>query len=388
MKYEDALNKVLDRAATDDDTTDHDLESAEERDALDADLAMARLVQGQFGRFEPSGNGQLVASRRLRVALADARSATSSSEKHRSRWLSWLLHGRVRLAAVAAFAVAVLFVAGPDLTNGPPSLRTPAAEAEIIEGTVAGVSPDGIVLVSGGMEETVRLDGGAVIRDALGNLVPVDEVRSGQVLILTGTRSDGLFVANNVEFKGKLFGVVQSIGADSMRVTNDEMEFIVSLSGATKIEGTLAVGSFVEIEVQRLEDGSLRALEIENEGDEAEESDDDNTAPGVTSDDEGDDGSEDDDEQNNDSDDEEEDAGSRTRNDDDVPLTATSQRITLVQDESNEEANSLISPASSSADQSSQESEMTDDAGDSNESSDQASSDEDDEPEDDGEEAD
>ncbi len=278
MKYQDLLNNAIDRALEGGRPVDLFKQSAPSGDELEADLEMAELARRQLLGLEPSQRAQDVAARRLQLAVTSARARKVASVDRLDGFWSSLFQPRIGLVGIASVALALIIVAALSLQNGS-RMGTPTAEAEVIEGTVTEVGADGIVLVSGGAPQNVQLTGEAVLRDAFGNLVGVAEMRSGQVVILTGSRSNGTFVANSVEFKGKLFGVVESIEAGVVRVRNEKAEFIVGLSGSTSVEGNLAVGAFVEIEVESLADGSLRALEIEIESDQGEDENDENDHP-------------------------------------------------------------------------------------------------------------
>jgi hypothetical protein len=144
----------------------------------------------------------------------------------------------------------------------------------MIEGTVEEVGQGRFFIRTTTAREAIMLDQGAVLTDDFGNLLKPDDLRPGQVVILTGKHSDGNFVAAQLEVKDKLFGTVVELDPDHLRLRNGAREYWIALDPAIEVEGRVGIGSWVEVEVRRLSDGSLLAREIEVEEEEEDEDED------------------------------------------------------------------------------------------------------------------
>jgi hypothetical protein len=103
-------------------------------------------------------------------------------------------------------------------------------------------------------------------------------------VVLTGSQSGNEFVASQVELRDRLFGVVTALPGDSIHLTSSKGDFVILISPETRFEGVVSVGSFVEVKLVRVPDGSLIALEIEVEDEDENESegDDDHGGPSAS----------------------------------------------------------------------------------------------------------
>jgi hypothetical protein len=188
-------------------------------------------------------------------------------------WSKRLLLAGATAAAVAIAAVLIV----PPGDDG--NLGFSTAEAVVIEGSLAGVTPSGVTLQTSKGPQTFKLGEGAILQDGFGNTLDLSALRPGQIVVLTARPSDGALVPQRVEIKDRLFGTLTSVIADSITVQTKQALYLVLLSPETEVEGRLAEGVFVEVEVERLSDGSFRAEEVEVE-DEHEDEDGDGSGPG------------------------------------------------------------------------------------------------------------
>ena len=272
MTYQETLQTALELQLSGSDLEDFLSQVPGWRLELEADLQLAALLRNQISKVQPSSEASKRASGLLRTTIEE-RSQIEPS--HRS-WIFFLPIRRtpVRLALSAGITAALLLLFGLifALPGGNP-LTTTTAEAVMIEGTVSEISPVGLLLTSGNTQETVLIQDGAVLQDSFGNIVSVRRLKPGQTVVLTGNHSNGEFLASQVEFKDKLFGTILTLDADRIELVGGERRFTVLLSPDTRIEGALAIGVFVEIEVLQLSDGTLLAEEVEVEEDGADDDD-------------------------------------------------------------------------------------------------------------------
>ena len=268
MNYQETLQAALELQLAGEDVEDFLSRVPDWRPEIEADLRLAALAKEQLSKVEPRPESAERAAGRLMITVQGL------SRKHAARrWLltfgrrfrspSRLMFGAVLTAAV--MLLIGLIVVLPD--NNSPAATT--AEAVVIEGTVFEISPAGLLLTSGTSQETVLIVEGAVLRDSLGNIVSAEQLKPGQAVILTGSHSNGDFLASKVELKGKLFGTVLNVDGELIRLIIGATEFTVVISPDTRVEGLLVAGVFVEIEVGELADGTLfaKAIEVEGAGD-------------------------------------------------------------------------------------------------------------------------
>jgi hypothetical protein len=279
MSYQDALERAL-ALANDPGALDTFLETVPAwRGDLERALAVSRSLSRELSAIAPQeaarqrSQQQLMATvSRLAAAQAEAPAAPGI--------FSLLTLPRILIAgatAVALLALAVV-VDVPSLGGG----GTPTAEAVVIEGSVSAVSPDGVTISTSDSSRLVRLSGDTVLIDGFGNAVEASRLSAGQDVVLKGSRSGDDFVADHVELRDRLFGVVTEMPGDSLHLSSDRGDFVILITPQTEFEGVVAVGSFVEVKLMRTSDGALVALEVEVEDEDEDEQkgddDDDGTS--------------------------------------------------------------------------------------------------------------
>lgn len=182
-------------------------------------------------------------------------------------------------ASLAAAALALAFILGLPALNGDGPARV---EAVVIEGSVSEISNGAVTISTAGSAELIQLSSDTVLTDSFGNTLQASSLNAGQTVVLKGNRSDSGVVASAVEVKDRLFGTVIAMTGDVLRLRAGQTEHAIAITGDTEIEGPIRVGSYVEVKVLRLSDGTLRALEIEAEDDDSDGGDDDRkSSPGA-----------------------------------------------------------------------------------------------------------
>jgi hypothetical protein len=298
MTYQDALDRALGLA-------NHPAALEAFLDTVPAwrgDLEQAVGVSRYLGRelraIAPGEPARLRSQQQLmatvsRMATVQAESPIASATKMSSLLtLPRILIAGATAGALLAFAVVVDV---PSLGGG----GTPTAEAEVIEGSVSAVGPDGVTINTSDASRVVRLSSNAVLTDSFGNTVEASKLSAGQDVVLKGSNSGNEFVANQVELRDRLFGVVTAMASDSIHLSSSKGNFTIFVTPETEFEGVVAVGSFVEVKLVRKSDGTLLALEIEvedeDEGDDDHEGGDDRSGPSESSGPSGDTGDDDND---------------------------------------------------------------------------------------------
>jgi hypothetical protein len=236
------------------------------RDQLSRDLRLAQAVGRELRQLTPGASATLRRQRELLEVVAWHAEQPSPSWLARLHVL--LLRPRVVASAALTSAVAVLAILTglPAFSGGGGAIT---AEAVVIEGSVAEIGEGAVTINTADSAELVKLSSDTVLTDGFGNTVQAAALSTGQTVVLKGSRSDDGVVANQVELKDRLFGTVAAMSGDSIRLRTAQAEHTIAVTPGTEIEGPLRIGSYVEVKVLRVSDGSLRALEIA-----AEDSDD------------------------------------------------------------------------------------------------------------------
>lgn len=264
MKYEDALDRAL-SMAYEPESLDAFLRTVPQwRDDLQRALTVSGSVALELRGIGPDAGARQRAQHRLMAQVERLGEAGNSSV------LAGLLRAitgyRLGVAALttAAFIVLAFAVGLPSLSGG----GTQTAEA-VIEGSVAEVSLDAVTISTNDSSRVIRLSSDTVLTDGFGNSVQSSKLSAGQDVVLKGSNSGDDFVASEVELRDRLFGVVTGLPGDGIQLNSPKGDFFISVTAQTEFEGAVQVGSFVEIKLARLADGSLRALEVEveDEGD-------------------------------------------------------------------------------------------------------------------------
>ena len=274
MSYQDALERAL-ALANDPGALDTFLETVPAwRGDLERALAVSRSLSRELSAIAPQEAARQRSQQHLMAAVS--RLAAAHVEAPAAPGIfSLLTLPRILIAgatAVALLAFAVV-VDVPSLGGG----GTPTAEAVVIEGSVSAVSPDGVTISTSDSSRLVRLSGDTVLIDGFGNAVEASKLSAGQDVVLKGSRSGDDFVADHVELRDRLFGVVTEMPGDSLHLSSARGDFVILITPQTEFEGMVAVGSFVEVKLMRTSDGALVALEVEveDEDDDEHEGDDD-----------------------------------------------------------------------------------------------------------------
>jgi hypothetical protein len=242
----------------------------DQRSQVEADLQLRARVEREFQAVEPAPRARVLAERQLLAVVAERAAARKAGRRGLPLLGAW---PRLRLVAALTATAAALVLAVA--VSGRLDFNSSTAEAVVVEGTLAEIGPGVLTLNTTRASETVRLEGDWQIEDGFGNQIDVSSLRPGQVIVLTARRSDNVLIAENLTVKGKLFGLITSVGSDRITVQSGDTTYLVLISGDTEIEGRLVEGAFVEIEVDTRPDGSLWAEEIEIEDDDEDEGGDD-----------------------------------------------------------------------------------------------------------------
>lgn len=259
MTYEEALEKALE-LRNDPQALDSFMHCVTEmRPRLESDLTLIRSARAEIAALSPSRASTERAERQLMRVVAGQESIESSRQSRLSRFATWRI--AVVGATAAAAVVAALFVASPDA----PTLSPSNAEAVVVEGSVADVSPEGVTINTASGPRTFSLADDTALQDGFGNRVSIASLRPGQIVILTARSSDGMLVPQTLEIRDRLFGSLTAMTSESITLRSGDSWYLIRLSPKTEVEGNLAVGVQIEVEVEQLKDGSFWAEEIEVE---------------------------------------------------------------------------------------------------------------------------
>jgi Domain of unknown function (DUF5666) len=267
MNYEDALDRAL--------SLIHEPASLEAflrtvpewRDELNRALGVSSSVAGELRDITPNAGSRQRAQHRV-MSVVEELGAARSTTPWPARVPRSFVGYRLAIAGLTAASIlALAFVVGlPSQSGG----GTQTAEA-VIEGSVAEVGVDAVTISMNSSSRVVRLGSDTVLTDGFGNTVESSKLSAGQDVVLKGNDSGEDFVASEVELRDRLFGVVTALNGDGIQLNSSKGDFFVLVTPETQFEGVALVGSFVEIKLIRLSDGTLRALEIEVEDDEGGE---------------------------------------------------------------------------------------------------------------------
>lgn len=269
MKYEDALDRAISLAGDPDELAAFLAGVPAWREELERAVRASRAFADGLRAVLPADEATERSWREVASMVGRLR-ATGATSPAASRRAHGLLRGYRLLVAGAGAALLLALAVVADL----PSLAgrgAPQAEAVVIEGNVAEVGVEGVRIRTDDSDRLVKLQENTVLTDGFGNPVTADKLSAGQNVVLKGSRSGDVFVASEVELKDRLFGQIAGVFTASIRLRSASGEFLILTTPETEVEGRLAVGAFVEVKVRRSADGSLTALEIENEDTDAEE---------------------------------------------------------------------------------------------------------------------
>jgi Domain of unknown function (DUF5666) len=264
MNYQDALEKAL-ALADEPQALNVFLSSVPAwRSELELAITVASSVAQRLERITPSDAAAQRSQQQLisvvaRLATAEA---TTSRSPRSGLFGVFALH-RFAVAGVAALAIAIVV-----LTLNLPSLAgagTPTAEALVIEGNLAEVSPNAMTVSINNSPQTVKLSSDAVLQDGFGNTVEASKLSAGQDVVLEGSRSGNDFVASQVQLRDRLFGVVTALPGDSIHLSSASGDYAIRVTTDTQFEGVLRIGDHILVKLTRMSDGSLVAVEVETE---------------------------------------------------------------------------------------------------------------------------
>jgi hypothetical protein len=267
MTYEDALDTAL-SLAHDPDALEAYLRSVPHwRDDLERAISVSGSVALEWRRIAPDAAAQQRAQQQL-LSVVESLGSAGRRSSLLTRLLQSFSGYRLAIAGITAAAlIAFALAAGlPSLSGG----GTQTAEA-VIEGSVAEIGAGAVTISTNNASQQVTLSSDTVLTDSFGNTVEASKLATGQDVVLKGSREGDEFVASEVELRDRLFGVVTALNGDGIQLSSSKGDFFIFVTAQTEFEGVAQVGSFVEIKLVRLSDGSLRALEVEVEDEDEEE---------------------------------------------------------------------------------------------------------------------
>jgi hypothetical protein len=251
------------------------------RDQLNRDVRLAHLAGQELLAISPAPSA---AARRQQelvqlVRQLDVAREPTFAPASRGPLAAFVRPPLLAGASLAAAALALAFILGLPALSGDGPARV---EAVVIEGSVSEISNGAVTISTAGSAEMIQLSSDTVLTDSFGNTLQASSLNAGQTVVLKGSRSESGVVASAVEVKDRLFGTVIAMTGDVLRLRAGQTEHAIAITSDTEIEGPIRVGSYVEVKVLRLSDGTLRALEIEAEDDDSDGGDDDRKAsPGA-----------------------------------------------------------------------------------------------------------
>ncbi|MGE0059106.1 MAG: DUF5666 domain-containing protein [Dehalococcoidia bacterium] len=283
MTYDDALERAL-SLRSDAPALDAFLRGQPEwRPQLEVDLALAARSRAAINAAEPGAEASTRAEQQLLrlVGVLEARQAESQRlVEARRPGRGWWPRLGLMAAGVAALVLLAVILTQP----GGGGIAPSTAEAVVIEGSVSQVTGTELTIVTPEGPRTFTLNG-TILQDGFGNTIDLSELQPGQIVILTARPSDGTLVPQRLEVKDRIFGSLIAVSADRIVVQTSASQYAVRLAAETEVEGRLVPGVYVEVDVDRLDDGSFVADKVEVED---HDDDDGNTGPGSSDDDDDD----------------------------------------------------------------------------------------------------
>jgi hypothetical protein len=195
-------------------------------------------------------------------------------EQSRGGFGGWLraLPGRPVGLAAAAAVVAIIAIVG--LGTGLFDFGASSTSAQV-QGVVARVDPDAIVITTADGQVVIRLADGTLVFDASGQAISGGEIVPGRsARVEFEEEDDGSFSGLKVEVEEhedegaevEFTGVLRTVGSSAVTVDASFGTVTVRLDASTEIEGALAPGARVEVEAVVDGSGGYLAKEIKVEG--------------------------------------------------------------------------------------------------------------------------
>jgi Domain of unknown function (DUF5666) len=270
MNYQDALDRALSLGNNPGALEAYLRTVPAWRSEIERAIAVSRSVARQLESVTPDH----AAARRSQQHLMSAVSRLATAEAATSRsWASGLISGfalhRFAVAGVVAAAMLLLVVVLnlPSISGG----GTQTAEAVVIEGNLAEVSPNAMTVSVNNAPQTVKISSDTVLQDGFGNTVEASKLSAGQDVVLEGSRSGDDFLATQVQLRDLLFGVVTSLPGDGIHLSSASGDYVIQVTAETQFEGVIRVGDNIQVKLTRMSDGGLVAVEVENEGGDSED---------------------------------------------------------------------------------------------------------------------
>jgi hypothetical protein len=242
------------------------------RERLLAQVELSRALGRDLSAVRPGSAARSRREQELLTLIAKLSNRQEPALAWRTRLAGLFTPRTIASGGLAAVLIALALVITQPAIDGTGPLT---AEAVVIEGSVAEIGAEGVTISTADSAQLVKLSADTLLTDGFGNSLQPSDLNAGQTVVLKGNRSESGLVASQVEVKDRIFGTVVALSTDSLRLRSAQGEYVIAITGATEFEGAVRAGSYVEVKVLRLPDGSLRALEVEAEDDDEDESEGD-----------------------------------------------------------------------------------------------------------------